>query len=117
MGIFALLFGVSSSQKILAGQEVLAEQNMIILDVRTPDEFRQTHVKDAINIDIMSSDFQKQIEKLDKSKTYKVYCRSGNRSGQAERIMKSLGFKEVENLGSVSRAAKRLNRICEGKSC
>ena len=59
-----------------------------------------------------------EIEKLDKSKSYKLYCRSGNRSGQTLKIMKELGFKDVENLGSLSEAVRKLNGTCEGpKSC
>ncbi|MBL7555236.1 MAG: rhodanese-like domain-containing protein [Bdellovibrionaceae bacterium] len=47
---------------------------------------------------------------------YKVYCRSGNRSGQAMQLMKSLGFKDVENLGSLMQASQRLSRKCEGRN-
>lgn len=88
-----------------------------ILDVRTEDEFSESHLKDAINIDFLSSDFKSKIEKLDRNKSYKVYCRSGNRSGKAEKLMKEIGFKNVENIGSKEQAAKKLNKTCEGKSC
>lgn len=111
MGLLALLFGLNH------GGPVFAEtKDMIILDVRTPEEFSETHVEGSQNIDIFSSEFKDKISKLDRTKTYKVYCRSGNRSGQAEQLMKSLGFKNVENIGSVSQAAKRLNRKCQGKN-
>ncbi len=110
MGLLAFLFG-------LIGGPVFADtKDMIILDVRTPQEFNETHVEGSQNVDFRSLDFKDQIAKLDKNKTYKVYCRSGNRSGQAEQVMKALGFKNVENIGSVSQAAKRLSRKCQGKS-
>lgn len=112
MGILAMLFGLSQNQQAFADTS-----NMIVLDVRTQEEYDDSHVKDSTNIDILSSDFKTKVEKLDKTKTYKVYCRSGNRSGQAERLMKSMGFKDVENIGSLGQAAKRLNRTCVGKSC
>lgn len=86
----------------------------VIIDVRTPAEYEQAHVQGALNIDFLKSDFKERVQKLDKTKTYKVYCRSGNRSGQALYVMKGLGFSDVENLGSLSRAAKRLNRVYEG---
>lgn len=70
----------------------------LILDVRTAAEYRQGAIPGAKNIDIMSSGFLDQIEKLDKSKPYLVYCRSGNRSGQACQMMVSAGFTNLYNL-------------------
>lgn len=112
MGIFGMLLALSQNHQAFADTK-----NMIVIDVRTADEYQETHVKDTLNIDIRDPDFKSKVAKLDKTKTYKLYCRSGNRSGQAEAIMKSLGFKDVENIGSVKQAAKSLNRECEGKSC
>lgn len=111
MGLLAFLFGLSHGGPVFADTK-----DMIVLDVRTPEEFNETHVDGSQNFDIFSPDFKDKISRLDKTKTYKVYCRSGNRSGQAEKLMKSLGFKNVENIGSVSQAAKRLSRKCQGKS-
>ncbi len=70
----------------------------IILDVRTPAEFNQGAIKGAINIDIMGGAFNDKITKLDKNKTYLVYCRSGNRSGSACSAMGNLGFTKLFNL-------------------
>lgn len=110
MTLLALLFGVGVSQPVYANSEMF-----IVLDVRTPEEFADAHVKDAVNMDIMSADFTKRLANLDKEKPYKVYCRSGNRSGRAVQEMKAMGFKDVENLGSLAQAARRLNRSCQGK--
>ena len=112
MGLLAMLFGISQNHQAYADTT-----NMIILDVRTQEEYKESHVKDSLNIDVLNSDFKTKVDKLDKNKTYKVYCRSGNRSGQAERLMKAMGFKDVENIGSLGQAAKKLNRSCTGKSC
>ncbi len=90
-----------------------AKAELVILDVRTPEEYREIHVKGSRNIDWNGPDFQDQIGKLDKNASYKVYCLSGNRSGRAMELMKSLGFKDVENLGSVSEASQKLKRDCE----
>lgn len=73
----------------------------IIIDVRTKEEFDQERVKGALNIDLMSPVFMKEIQKLDQSKSYLLYCRSGNRSGQAEMIMRQIGFLKVQNLGGI----------------
>ena len=75
-----------------------AESGVVILDVRTPGEFMTGHIQDAQNIDFESGSFESQIESLDKNGTYAVYCRSGNRSGQAVKVMHDAGFHNVYNL-------------------
>jgi len=70
----------------------------IILDVRTPAEYAEGHIEGAINIDFYSSEFEEMVKALDRDDTYFIYCRSGNRSGQARNLMEGLGFAEVYNL-------------------
>ena len=72
--------------------------DFIIIDIRTPQEFNEGHIENAVNIDFYSEIFKEDLDKLDKNKTYLIYCRSGNRSGRAMPIMKELGFNEVYNL-------------------
>ncbi|MDF0715500.1 rhodanese-like domain-containing protein [Muricauda sp. 334s03] len=85
-------------------QEEWAEQlekddNAFILDVRTPEEVEEGYIPGSTNIDIyLGQEFMDELEKLDKSKNYYVYCRSGNRSGQACAIMNSLGIENAYNL-------------------
>ena len=81
-------------------QELLAEQppGLVVLDVRTPDEFAEGHIADATNIDFYEPDFAASLDALDKEKPYFVYCRSGNRSESAVAIMEDLGFNEVYEL-------------------
>ena len=100
----------------LSLQAAQAAPKAVVIDVRTPAEFAEVHVVGARNIDFRDPGFEDQIRKLDREGHYKVYCRSGNRSGQAEKLMKSLGFKHVENIGSVKEAARHLGQGCEGKS-
>jgi thioredoxin len=69
-----------------------------IIDVRTPGEFSQGHLKNAINYDISNSGFENQIASLDKLKPVLVYCLTGSRSTYAVRYMQSIGFKEVYEL-------------------
>jgi rhodanese-related sulfurtransferase len=75
------------------------DDNAVILDVRTPEEVDEGYIPDSINIDIYTGQkFLKEIEKLDKSRNYYVYCRTGNRSGQACSLMEGMGFKNAYNL-------------------
>ena len=73
----------------------LGQPDFVVLDVRTPQEFQSGHIKGAINLDFYAPDFPQQLDKLDKTKTYVVYCRSGNRSGKTVQLMKRLGFQRV----------------------
>lgn len=75
-----------------------ANGDFVILDVRTSGEFSSGHIRGAINLDFYQPDFHARLSGLDKSKTYLVYCRSGNRSEQAVRMMQSNGFSKVYNL-------------------
>lgn len=102
----------------LLGMNAMGQTQSIILDVRTAEEFQETRVTGAKNLDWFQPNFKDEIAKMDKTASYKLYCRSGNRSGQATQMMKSLGFKDVENLGSVADASKKLKIACEGrKAC
>lgn len=75
------------------------DSNAIVLDVRTDAEVADGIITSAIHIDIYKGqEFISEIEDLDKSKNYYVYCRSGNRSGQACAIMVKLGFENAYNL-------------------
>lgn len=79
-------------------QENRGNPDFIIIDVRTPEEFAGGHIEDAINVDFRSDNFRSEIDKLDKSKIYFIYCRSGKRSKMALDVMAELNFREVYNL-------------------
>lgn len=75
---------------------VLAENSeAVVLDIRTPEEFAGPRIDGAVNIDFYAADFADQIAALDRDTTYVVYCRSGNRSGQARGVFEELGFADV----------------------
>jgi rhodanese-related sulfurtransferase len=78
----------------------------VVIDVRTPAEFSSGHLVGALNIDVQSSGFAAEITKLDPAGRYLVYCRSGNRSKVAIDIMRSLGFGDLTDLGSVAEASQ-----------
>ncbi len=90
-----LMFSAVAHAKDITGKqalEILKDPSVVLIDVRTPQEFKSGHIEGAIMIDFYSKDFKEQIAKLDKSKTYVLFCRSDNRSGQAEKIMNAMGF-------------------------
>ena len=78
--------------------EGIANTDVTILDVRTPQEYASQHLDKAVNIDYNSADFEAQIAKLDKNKPVYLYCLSGGRSGKALQKMNEMGFKEVHNM-------------------
>ncbi|MGB5272918.1 MAG: rhodanese-like domain-containing protein [Flavobacteriaceae bacterium] len=80
-------------------EQLQQDGNAMVLDVRAPEELEEGFIPNATNIDFyLGQQFLEEIGKLDKGKNYYVYCRSGNRSGQACAIMNSLGFKNTYNL-------------------
>lgn len=112
LGIVALatgalmLSGCSSSSGSVTSMDVPSfsmktqEAGVITLDVRTRGEFNQGHIAGAINIDVESDTFQNEVSKLDKTKSYAVYCQSGRRSAIAADEMKKLGFEHLFNLSN-----------------
>src|SRR5688500_14161287 len=72
-----------------------------LLDVRTADEFKGGSIPGSRNLDIMSGELQAALAKLDKDKEYFVFCRSGNRSGSASKLMAEQGFKVYNLAGGV----------------
>lgn len=83
---------------IQAYEMLAANSGIVVLDVRTLEEFESGHIAEAVNIDFFAEDFEDRLQKLDKEKTYLVYCMSGKRSEKASASMKNLGFKQVNEL-------------------
>ncbi len=88
----------------LSAAEFVAQgtgQDGVVIDVRTPAEYEAGHLVGALNIDLRSSTFREQVQALESDKTYYLYCRTGNRSGQAAAIMREQGL-DVRNVGGLS---------------
>ena len=87
--------------KVISPREMLKSMDsasVLIIDVRTPVEFQEGHLKNAKNIDFLSSSFKKGLSGLDKEKPIYIYCRSGNRSGKSVKDFLNAGFTEVYDL-------------------
>jgi rhodanese-related sulfurtransferase len=109
--MIALLFSIvcaAQDKKAIDEKDILtpkdfqskltATPNAVLLDVRTPEEVSQGKIQGSVNIDFNNTDYKKEMESLDKDKTYFVYCAKGGRSSKAYAIMKSAGFKHVYDL-------------------
>jgi len=83
-----------------AAAETISDEatEVIVLDIRTPEEFSEGIIEGAMNIDFYASDFAAQLDSLDKDASYVVYCRSGTRSGQAMPTFRELGFADVSEI-------------------
>lgn len=80
------------------------DENIVLLDVRTPGEYSEGHLKNSILIDYHSGEFKDRLKELSRDKTYLLYCRSGNRSGKTMKIMRKLNFNKVYNVkGGISK--------------
>ena len=72
-----------------------ANTNNVLIDVRTPEEYAEGHIKGAINLNVKDDNFGKKVSELDSTKNYYIYCRSGVRAKSAEAIMLENNLKKV----------------------
>ena len=89
---------ISPKQAKTLIQQEKANPDFVLLDIRTPTEFKAGHLEGAILIDYYGKDFLKKMQALDKNKTYLMYCRSANRSTRTLRLVKDMGFKSLYNM-------------------
>jgi len=106
VSIVVLMFSSCLKEKtegVLVVNPTIFEQKMggnevQLIDARTPEEFEENHIVNAININILEDDFASKVEILDKDKLVLVYCQSGIRSAKAAKKLKELGFKKIIDL-------------------
>ncbi len=79
-------------------QKLIQEGKVLVLDVRTPEEFKEGHIEGAVNIDFNGKDFAAQIQRLDPSKPVLVHCQGGGRSGRSLPLLEQLSFPQVYHL-------------------
>ncbi len=98
-----------SSLTACASEPMSASDYAAVIDVRTVEEWNSGYLKGAVLIEIADADFRQELAALDPAADYYIYCRSGNRAGQAINIMKEMGFTgELVNGGSVANASGQL---------
>lgn len=79
-------------------KEAIASKRIQLIDVRTPEEYAEGHIENAVNIDFLNETFEQKIQKIRKRKPVYIYCRSGGRSARAATAMEKLGFKKIIDL-------------------
>ena len=80
-------------------EQLLRDNDQVtVLDVRTPEEYAAGHIRGARNVDFFNPQFQEKLATLDKSKPYLLHCASGHRSARARNILGQLEFKAVYHL-------------------
>jgi len=79
-------------------QENAKNTNLVILDLRTPEEYAEGHIQNSKNINFYAADFEQQLQSLNKTHTYFIYCRTGRRSSNALSLFKKLGFENIVHL-------------------
>jgi rhodanese-related sulfurtransferase len=92
--------------------EKLLKENkgIVVLDVRTAEEFSEGHIAGAKNLDFHGDDFAKQLNALDKSKTYLVHCASGGRSAKACKLMGEDKFSKIYHMNGGFSAWKQAGK-------
>ncbi|WP_345734934.1 rhodanese-like domain-containing protein [Prosthecobacter algae] len=78
--------------------QLVAEGKVTVVDVRTEDEFKDGHIKGAANVDLLSKDFVRKLETVDKSKPVLVHCQAGGRSTRSLPKLEQAGFTEIYHL-------------------
>lgn len=103
IAVVALVLGLTG-----CAEEAAPEfgEDAVILDVRTPEEYAAGHLEGAVLLDFNGGQFAAELPNLDPDAEYVVYCRSGNRAGQAVALMEKAGIGAATNAGSLEQAAK-----------
>jgi rhodanese-related sulfurtransferase len=99
--IATFLYACNTSNNVLdvtQFEQKLLDTNIVLIDVRTPQEYTQGHIEGALNIDFYGDNFESEVKAIDQSKTILVYCKSGNRSGKAVSIIAKSNFKNIYDL-------------------
>lgn len=107
--------GAHKNVKAEEFEKLLQSKTNVVLDVRTKKEHDEAHLPGAILIDITEGNFEQEVAKLDKSKTYLVHCAAGGRSTRACKKMEQLGFKNLYNLEGGLTAWQKAGKPVEKK--
>jgi len=107
------LISVEEARGLIA--ERLGNEDFVLLDIRTDGEIEAGHIAGTQALDYYAPSFRDELAQLDRERTYLIYCRTGNRTGQTLRIMEELGFEKVYDMdGGITEWRRRGDSICLG---
>lgn len=103
LALFLFLTPLSAAEPVDVDVEQAAAllasgEPVTVLDIRTPEEFAEGHLKGAVNLDFKSDDFEAKLAKLDPAKPYLVHCAAGGRSGRSMKLFGKLKFTKIHHL-------------------
>ncbi len=81
-----------------AAELLESNEEIVVLDVRTPEEYQSVRIAGAVNIDYRAADFAEKLAELDKDKTYLVHCAAGGRSAKSRDMMEKAGFTSIYHM-------------------
>lgn len=79
-------------------KEDITNKKVQLIDVRTPEEYQKGHIENAVNIDFLADGFDQEFDDFNKDEPLYIYCRSGNRSAKAAKILSEMGFETIYDL-------------------
>jgi len=103
-GSLIVLASIAGCSTATTEPSIELSADTILIDVRTPSEYDAGHLEGATLLDLNGGDFAAALPTLDPEAEYAVYCKSGNRSGQAVAMMEDAGFENIIDLGSIGQA-------------
>ena len=92
---------VQDVNEVQAKELISSRRDIVIIDVRTPDEYNAGHIPGAVLLNVSDPSFATLVGKLERTRTYLVYCRSGNRSRQAAVLLVEMGYASVYDFGGI----------------
>ena len=100
--VFSLLLFLQCTQRKSIHITELSQKSIeksILIDVRTPEEYQEGHLENAINIDWYDADFSEEVGEIEGGKSIYVYCKKGGRSAKAASLLDSLGYQVTDLIG------------------
>src|SRR5688572_29864138 len=88
----------AGAKKLIDDSAAKNDSKVVVLDIRTPEEYKSGHIAGAVNVDFKQKNFAEKVAKLDKEKTYVVHCHGGGRSTKSLETFRKLGFKAIVHL-------------------
>lgn len=98
--IFLSVSALAEDVSIPTAKKLIDEKSVLVVDVRTPEEYAEGHIEGAKSVNFRGDNFEEEAAKLDREKPILIHCKSGGRSAKALKTFKKLGFKKVYHMNA-----------------